>query len=290
MAEISGRAKIKNNSGRTIVGIDVGGSTTKIVGFGPDGGLISPIFVRATDPVTSAYGAFGRFTSENGLSLGDIDRVMMTGAGSGFVTSPIFSLECRSVTEFKCIGLGGLYLSGLDEAIVVSMGTGTAIIHARRTPDGAVTDYLGGTGVGGGTLVGLAKRMLGMDDIQHIQELAETGDLDKIDWRIGNISKKDLLPGASDKMTAANFGNISDIASKSDVALGIINMVFETIGMVAMFAARNYNLRDIVLTGNLTTLNKAPENFTSLNAMFNLNFIIPENSRFGTVIGAALTK
>ena len=90
MAEISGRAKIKNNSGRTIVGIDVGGSTTKIVGFGPDGGLISPIFVRATDPVTSAYGAFGRFTSENGLSLGDIDRVMMTGAGYGFVTSPIF--------------------------------------------------------------------------------------------------------------------------------------------------------------------------------------------------------
>ena len=143
---------------------------------------------------------------------------------------------------------------------------------------------------GGGTLIGLSKRMLGMDDIKHIQELAENGDLDKIDWRIGNISKKDLLPGASDKMTASNFGNISDIASKSDIALGIINMVFETIAMVAMFAARNYNLRDIVLTGNLTTLRKAPDLFKSLNAMFNLNFIIPENSRFGTVIGAALTK
>ena len=127
------KKKINNITGKTILGIDVGGSTTKIVGFAPDGGLISPIFVRATDPVTSVYGALGRFTSENGLGLEDIDRVMMTGAGSGFVDTPIYSLRCRSVTEFKSIGLGGLYLSGLPEAIVVSMGTGTALIHAKRT-------------------------------------------------------------------------------------------------------------------------------------------------------------
>ena len=67
-------------------------------------------------------------------------------------------------------------------------------------------------------------------------------------------------------------------------------MVFETIAMVAMFAARNFDLKDIVLTGNLTTLRKANEIFPALNSMFNLNFIIPENAQFGTVIGAALTK
>lgn len=273
-----------------VVGIDVGGSTTKIVGFeNTIGGkkLIDPLFVRATDPITALYGAFGKFTDQNGIELSDIDIIKLTGVGSAKINKPIYGLECEHVSEFDCIGLGGLYLSGLDEAIVASLGTGTALIHARR---GEKMEYLGGTGVGGGTLVGLAKRMLGMDDIQHIQELAEGGDLDKIDWRIGNISKKDLLPGASDKMTASNFGNISDIATKADIALGIINMVFETIAMVSMFAARNYDLRDIVLTGNLTTLKKAPELFRSLNAMFNLNFIIPDNSRFGTVIGAALTK
>ncbi len=273
-----------------VVGIDVGGSTTKIVGFeNTIGGkkLIDPLFVRATDPITALYGAFGKFTDQNGIELSDIDIIKLTGVGSTKINKPIYGLECEHVSEFDCIGLGGLYLSGLDEAIVASLGTGTALIHARR---GEKMEYLGGTGVGGGTLVGLAKRMLGMDDIQHIQELAEGGDLDKIDWRIGNISKKDLLPGASDKMTASNFGNISDIATKADIALGIINMVFETIAMVSMFAARNYDLRDIVLTGNLTTLKKAPELFRSLNAMFNLNFIIPDNSRFGTVIGAALTK
>ena len=273
-----------------VIGIDVGGSTTKIVGFDHADGkneLIKPLFVRAADPITSLYGAFGKFTDINNISLSDIDIVKVTGVGSAKVMKPIYGLPCQNVPEFNCIGLGGLYLSGLDEAIIVSLGTGTAIIHAKR---GEPIEYLGGTGVGGGTLIGLSKKMLGMDDIDHIQELAEGGDLDKIDWRIAHIAKKDILPGAPDKLTASNFGNISDIATKADVALGIINMVYETIAMVAKFAAKSFGLRDIVLTGNLTTLKRCPEVFGSLNSMFDLNFIIPENSQFGTVIGAALTK
>lgn len=272
-----------------VIGIDVGGSTTKIVGFDKaDGGnkLITPLFVRATDPITALYGAFGKFTDMNGIELSDIEIVKVTGVGAAKINKPIYGLECVRVPEFDCIGLGGLYLSGLDEAIVVSLGTGTALIHARR---GAPMEYLGGTGVGGGTLVGLSKKLLGMDDINHIQQLAEEGNLDNIDWRIRNIGK-DILPGAPEKLTASNFGNISDIATNADVALGVINMVFETIAMVARFAARNYELRDIVLTGNLTTLTQAKEIFASLNPMFDLNYMIPENSQFGTVIGAALTK
>ena len=97
-----------------IIGIDVGGSTTKIVGFserGGERGLISPLFVRATDPVTSAFGAFGKFLDENGLALCDIERVMITGAGSSFITKPLYGLPCYRIEEFKAIGLGGLYLS-----------------------------------------------------------------------------------------------------------------------------------------------------------------------------------
>lgn len=41
-----------------ILGIDVGGSTTKIVGI-ENGKLKSPLFITATDPVTSLFGAFG---------------------------------------------------------------------------------------------------------------------------------------------------------------------------------------------------------------------------------------
>ncbi len=275
----------------TVIGIDVGGSTTKIVGFRDNGSklqLIEPQFVRANDPITSVYGAFGKFTSENGLALSDIDRVMMTGAGSSFVTSPIYGLDCQIVPEFTAVGLGGLYLSGLNKAIVVSMGTGTALIKAEKIEDGTDIQYLGGTGVGGGTLIGLSKKILGMDTVEHIEQLCEGGDISKVDLRISDISNEKLYPGINVDLTAANFGNLSDIASKSDLALGIVNMVAETIAMISIFAARGHNINDIVLTGNLTTLSPIKEVFAVLRKMFSMHFTIPNNAQFSTVIGAAL--
>ena len=41
-----------------VIGIDVGGSTTKIVGINGEQ-IQSPMFITATDPVTSLFGAFG---------------------------------------------------------------------------------------------------------------------------------------------------------------------------------------------------------------------------------------
>ncbi len=272
----------------TIIGIDVGGSTTKIVGFqthGEERSLISPLFVKAGDPITSLYGAFGRFLCDNSLTLTDIDRVKVTGVGSSYLTKPIYELECDNVSEFESIGRGGLYISGLDEAIIVSMGTGTAIVHAKR--EGEVR-YLGGTGVGGGTLVGLSKLMLGMDNVRHIEALAEQGDINKIDLKIKDISNPGRFGGMSAELTASNFGKISDLADKADIAAGVINTVFETVAMMAIFAARGKGISDIVLTGNMTTLSSCKKVFEGMSKMFGVNFIIPENAQFATVIGAAL--
>ena len=271
-----------------VIGIDVGGSTTKIVGFRKEGTsrrLIDPLFVKATDPMTSIYGAFGKFTDLNGLALSDIEQVLMTGVGSSYLSRPIYDLPCGTVPEFKSIGLGGLYLSGLSRAMVVSMGTGTAIVHAMEGQD---ADYLGGTGVGGGTLIGLSKKMLGIEEISHLADLAKDGDLSSIDLRIGDITKKDTSVGLSDILTASNFGKLSDIATPADVALGILNMVFETVGMLALFAARSRGVKDIVLTGNLTGVPYAKTVFASLSSLFDVNFMIPENAQYATVIGTAL--
>ncbi len=275
-----------------IIGIDIGGSTTKIVGFDrssgkrEDASLIMPLFVRATDPITSLYGAFGRFLDENNLHLSDIEKVMVTGAGSSYLTKPLYELPCETIPEFRCIGMGGLYLSGMERAIVTSCGTGTALVYAEH---GREPKYLGGTGVGGGTLLGLSKKLLGMDNVEHISELARGGSLDKVDLKISDLTKADIVPGFGDIMTASNFGSVSDLATNADIALGLFNMVFETIGMVSIFAARNYGVRDIVLTGNLSDVEQAPVVFGTLSRMFDMNFIIPDNSAFGPVIGAALS-
>lgn len=280
---------------RTVIGIDVGGTTTKIVGFqkkeNGEKTLIAPQFVRATDPLTSIYGAFGKFTAENGLALSDIDRILMTGAGSSVLTNGIYNLKCTSVPEFSGSGIGALYLSGLQEAIVVSMGTGTAINHAKKIGENQYEiKYLGGTGVGGGTLIGLSRKMLGVDTVEHIEQLAESGDLEKVDLRIKDISHNHTYHGINENLTAANFGKVSDMATPADLALGISNMVGETVAMLAIFAARAHNLKDIVLIGNLTTIKPIREVFESLSDSFGVHFIIPENAQFGTVIGAALTE
>ena len=165
-------------SSRVIIGIDVGGSTTKIVGL-RDEKMISPLMVKANDPKASIYGAFGKFLDDNRLRLGDIDRIMVTGVGSSALEDDIYGICADKVDEFRAIGRGGLYLSGLDKAIIVSMGTGTAIISAR----GREARHVIGTGVGGGTLLGLSKKMLGMDDIRHImfrQELYRRFTVDKL--------------------------------------------------------------------------------------------------------------
>jgi type II pantothenate kinase len=225
---------------------------------------------------------------QNGLSLSDIDKVLMTGVGASFIDKPIYSLDCKKVSEFTSVGLGGLYLSGLDEAIVVSMGTGTALIHAKKVGDKTQTKYLGGTGVGGGTLLGLSRNMIGVDTIEHLEALCADGNLDNVDLRIKDLSSDDTFQINGD-ITASNFGKLSDIATKSDIALGIANMVAETIAMLAVFAARSYNVKTVVLTGNLTALKAIAEVFEGLEANFGIKFIIPEMSQFATVIGAALS-
>ena len=270
---------------KVTLGIDVGGSTTKIVGFKENGELIEPMFIHAGDQVTSIYGAFGKFTDSNGIALNKIKKIMVTGVGSTYLDKGIYGLRCTHVPEFDCVAAGGLYLSGLDRAVITSLGTGTACVYAEK--DGQI-EYMGGTGVGGGTLMGLSKLLLGMDNITNICNLAESGDPDKIDLRIKHITRKDSRINMQSELTVSNFGNISDIAEKSDVALGVINMVFETVGTISVFASKNHDNCDIVLTGNLTVVPQAQPIFKNIGEMLGANFIIPEYSQYGTVIGAAL--
>ena len=168
------------------------------------------------------------------------------------------------------------------------MGTGTAMVHARS--DGTMK-YLGGTGVGGGTLMGLSKLLLNAETMDHIEMFAEAGSLDNIDLKIKDMTASTSLDHLEADLTAANFGKLSDLASKDDLALGIMNLVFETVGMVSVFAARSAGVKDIILTGNITRLahcKRKFEEFNRLEVARGLNFIIPERSRFSTAIGAAM--
>lgn len=266
------------------IGIDVGGSTTKIVEmFGRD--LLSKCIVKAADPVTSAFGALGRLIDENNLKISDIDQVNITGVGASFPAGPLLGIKTVAVTEFLATGLGGLFLSEMNNAVVVSMGTGTAYLNASYD----AVRHIIGSGVGGGTILGLCNAVLNVDNPMRLSEMASAGDINNVDLSIGDITKSEI-PGLPMHITASNFGKVADDLSKEDKAIGIFNLVYQSIGTMAVLAVRSVGLKDIVFTGQLTTLKQCKQVFDTFSALYEVNFIIPEDAVYATAIGACLSQ
>ena len=267
-----------------ILGIDIGGSATKIVGLRTNGEVLSMKRVRAEDPVTSLYGALGNYLDGEGLGLEDVRRVVLTGVGSSFVTGDIFRRPTCRVDEFSASGTGALALSRQESALVVSMGTGTAFLWAER---GGRVEHLCGSGIGGGTLGGLCHKLVGMERFWQIKKLAEKGDLAKVDLTIADIT---VNPAATldPTLTAANFGNLAEDAEPADLAAGAVNLVLQAIGTMTVLAARCCGTDTVVLTGSMTTMDQVAVNFRNFEKLYGLHYIIPEHATFATAIGAAL--
>lgn len=265
-----------------VIGIDVGISTTKIVGI-HDGKVISPIRIKATDPVTSLYGAFGKYLYDNKIQLSDVEHVMLTGVGSAYIHKPVYGLSTDKAGEFIADGLGARYESGRDRIIVVSLGTGTSLVKC----DGDSIEHIGGIGIGGGTLQGLSRLLLNTDDIQTLSEMAMHGDVSHINLLIGDISARPL-PGLPMNAVASLFGNAKSDASREDIAYGLIWLVLQSVGQAAVLASIGSDIREYVMIGNLTLLPQCRKVFPAIEKLYGVKLIISENSEFCTAIGAAL--
>ena len=266
-----------------VIGIDVGISTTKIVGINGEMQIVNPTRIKATDPVTSLYGAFGKYLFDNDISLSDIEQVMITGVGAEYVNGNMYGLPTARVGEFVADAIGAQFGSGLNKMIVASMGTGTTLVSL----DGKRVHHLGGLGIGGGTLMGLSRLLIGSDDIHNLIDLASRGNLAKIDLQIGDICPKPL-PGLPMNATASLFGNVKTDASKEDIALGIICTVVQTICSATILASKAYDIKDYVMIGNLTLLPQTRQIFDSVEQLYGVHFIIPKHSEFCTAIGTAM--
>ena len=269
---------------RIKVGLDIGGSTTKIVGM-QDGEIIAREIVRAADPVTSAFGAVGKLINDHSISVNDIEQINITGVGSGYPQAPIFGIKTVVVEEFKATGLGGLYLSGLEHAVVVSMGTGTAYLDATKNN----VRHIIGSGVGGGTLVGLGMALTGTSDAVKLSDMATSGDILKCDLTIGDITKNGVT-GLPMNVTASNFGKAADDLSREDKMAGVFNLVYQAVGTVAVMASRQCNLKDIVFTGQLTDLKECQQYLLPFEDLYGVNMIIPEDAVFATALGSCLAE
>jgi type II pantothenate kinase len=265
-----------------IIGIDIGSTTTKAVSL-EDGKIVKRIKTKAEDAVTSATGAFGKMIVENGIRMPDIKRIMITGAGATKIKGDLFGIPTKKVNEITAIGTGGLFLSGRDNIVIVNIGTGTAIIEASKSK----IIHLGGSGVGGGTILGLAKKLLSLSDFEDVMKLAVSGSLDPVDLLLEDIMATDY-GFLSKKSTASNLGKMLDTARNEDIALGIINLVYEVIGMLAVFAARSRNIDRVIVSGS-GSYNPLGQKFLSnITAMHSVVFEYLADAEYTTAVGAGL--
>jgi type II pantothenate kinase len=216
----------------------------------------------------------------------EVDVIAVTGGNRRLLPAALEGRPITPVDEVSAIGRGGLALAGLDAALVVSAGSGTAAVAATRER----CWHVSGTGVGGGTLMGLSRLLLGTVDPAEVDALASAGDPNALNLTIGEIIGGPIgrLPADT---TAVNFGRAARQAvdgGPADVAAALVNMVGQVIAVIAINAARSQRLDPIVVTGHLTDMPSIRATLAQVGEFYGADIRIPAGGGYATALGALL--
>lgn len=257
-------------------GIDIGASAVKVVVC--DGDRVLAAHARDGRPDSMAELLLS-VLDKSGIQPSQISLVALTGVGAESCAFDLEGAKVVCVPELEATGEGGTWLAGRDRAVVVGLGTGTSIVLAK---DGVFT-HVGGSGVGSGTVRGLALGMLGITNVTEFISLAEKGDLKQVDIQIRDLfSGTDTLPL---DLTASNLAKCKK-AEAADWAAGILNLALEVAGSHGALACAGFGVDTVIITGGLSTTKIAAECYAKFDRLYPQEYIIPPHSGFATAIGA----
>ncbi len=218
--------------------------------------------------------------------------LVVTGGHSRALPGEVDGCPVLAVGEVEAIGRGGQALAGLtpqaalEPMLIVSAGSGTAMVATRRGDYYHVT----GTGVGGGTLLGLARLLLDTTDPREIDELALAGnpnaaDLSLADVVAGNIGR--LPPSA----TAVNFGRLArggPRPGREELAASLVTMVGQVIGTLAISAAGAQHTDRVLVVGRLTEMRSVRDVIESVGEFYGFPLELPPHAGSAMAVGALL--
>lgn len=269
------------------VGADVGATLTKLAVRGPDG-EIGFSFTPTTDLAAVA----------EQVAATRAARVGLTGAG-GSELGRALSRETTAVNEFAAWGAGANELLRREDAspgeryLLVSVGTGTSVMLA----DGMAVQRVGGTALGGGTLVGLGAALLATQSFSELAELAREGDRRSIDLMVSDIYRPGEIALAGD-LTAANLGKLAerhgeaaggDSRYREDLAHGLMALIGENIALVCAGFGAALQVRHLVFGGSTLRGNPALTEIVGTIAQATGNQVqFLTNGEFAGALGALL--
>jgi type II pantothenate kinase len=234
---------------RTRLGVDVGATLAKLAIAGGDG--------HVDYRLVPAHGIERLALEVERLEPG---WVGLTGGGA-VPLARCLSLDTTAVNEFDAWGAGshvllaGQGLATGERHLLVSLGTGTSAMLV----DGAQVTRLGGTALGGGTLMGLGAALTGVADFESLIALARDGDRRRVDLLVSDIYRAGDLPLPGD-LTASSFAKLADPSrhaapTPSDLAHALLGLVGENVGLICGALALAAGVKRIVFGGSTLRAN-----------------------------------
>jgi type II pantothenate kinase len=169
--------------------------------------------------------------------------------------------------------------------LLVSLGTGTSVLLAQ----GLSVSRVGGTALGGGTVMGLGGLLLAGAAFADIIALAARGDRRRVDLLVSDIYRPGEIALAGDA-TAANFGKPrvhAGAPTPEDLANAIMGLVGENVALICTGLAAAHGVRRIVYGGSTLRGNSALRLVLALiTAAFGREALFLEDGEFAGAIGA----
>src|SRR5262245_32655144 len=177
-------------------------------------------------------------------------RIVVTGGGADRLGAALAGLALEQVGEFDAWARGAGVLAAEEgrplpaSYLLVSLGTGTSVLAV--TADGV--QRVGGTALGGGTLVGLGRLLLATDSFATLAALAAGGDRARVDLVLADVYPATASTEAG-QLTAAAFAKLASTAP-ADVAHALLGLVGENVALLAAAHARGARTQTIVYCGS----------------------------------------
>jgi len=227
------------------IGIDVGGTLTKVAYFDNQNYLTLEHFPSSNLRNVSNWIA----------SFNESIQIGLTGGRAEQLKTYLRTHEnLHYLVEFDATVAGVRYQIDKDgfefnQAIISNIGTGTSI----HSMNGSSHERIGGTGIGGGTLLGLSGLLTGIHQFDDIVKASEKGSRANVDILVSDIYHGNKMP-IDGGLTASNFGdvglNMDASRSNEDLLAAIQGLVGEVISTLSIQAAQSENIEHIVYIGS----------------------------------------
>jgi type II pantothenate kinase len=291
-----------------MLGVDLGSSLVKVLFLGDDNSIKVDLFSAREDLIRSYFTNTSVQCVANFISPSELTKWVIIGVGSlkyaqffdalpvppgrgHEMTSNSIAMSHLLTRTSQVHVFGGRGRIG-ERYIIASMGTGIAF---TLNEPGVDAKHVGGTGLGGGTLMALSKLILGISDFRQLCELAKTGSAENVDLLISDIVGADYGPTLTADVVASSLAKVALFQQRpadNDLAAALVATVTHAIGAHASAICKAEKVETVVFVGGFLDIGGIITNYLvkSIN-LFNkeITIVVPNFHHHLGALGAALT-